>query len=383
MTGKFQCVILVKRFTNCGQTIYLEVHINTEVSLQFIADKSGVSKSLVSKLINGKHVRVSDETKNRVLRAIKEYNYTPNRIASGLRKKCTNILGCILPDTNTDFFTELAFSIEACARENGYQTIMCNSNQDPELERKYLLLYQSKMIDGMIIDHSDSEINLDLFHMMQKDGFAHVFVDRYIKSLNSFFVVSDGFYGSYTLTSELLKRGHKRIIMIGHNRSLNTSVHLERLAGYEKAMIEASLPYELFSLDDNIPFDEQAIYKKLSSNLPPTGIVLTTSWNIEYLLEIFYRLNLRVPEDCELATFDKFSLSFSSIKSMEISRLIQRPPIIAEQDPIQMGRCAVNMLIARIKGEPVPEREVFIRTGILNLAFCFALINWFLKFFYL
>lgn len=337
-----------------------------KVNIQFIADKAGVSTSLVSKIINNKYVRTTEETRERILRICREYNYKPSRMAVGLRTKHTNLIGCIVPGIDSDFFAELVSSMELAAQDSGYQLVLFNSNENLKLERKYLELYSSGMLDGMIVIPSDNTANQDLLYLMKNHEFPFVFVDRYIGGLGICFAVSDGYYGGRRLTEELLKHGHRNIVMIGHNRAFNTSVQIERYEGFRKTMEKESLPARHFYFR-NCALTKEPIYKILSSADPPTGIVLVSSWDISYLLRICSKLSIQIPKDCELATFDRFSVSFSSAESMDAAKVIHSPPIIAEQDPIQMGKLAIEMLVASINGAPIENREVFIRPEILNL----------------
>ena len=137
----------------------------TKVNIQFIAEKDNVSASLVSKLLNNKEVRATEETKKKVFEIAKKYNYMPNRIAASLRTNKTNIIACILPHLYSDFFSELVYSIEVTANELGYETIICNARDEAELERKHIGLYKSGLIDGLIIDPSDNMSNIDMYRL--------------------------------------------------------------------------------------------------------------------------------------------------------------------------------------------------------------------------
>ncbi len=337
------------------------------VSLQFIADKAKVSKSLVSKILNNKEVRVSKATRNRVLEIAKKYNYTPNRIATSLRTNKTNMIGCVLPGINSDFFAELAYSIESTAYQRGYQTILCNTKEDVNLEKKYLELFRSGMMDGMIINPSDNVANLSTYIAMKQEKFPYIFVDRYIGNLGAGFVVSDGYYGGYVLTDELIKRGHRNILFINHGKSFNTSVQIERYYGYEQAMQKSNLIPQRVFIDENLPLEKQVAYEMFLSKNRPTGVVMVSSWDINFVLKICKRFSFKIPYDIELATFDRFSVSYSNQESIEMAKLMLSPPIIAEQSPMQMGERAVEMILGKINKNNDCEENLFIRPRIINL----------------
>ncbi len=331
-----------------------------KVSLQFIADKAKVSKSLVSKVLNGKEVRVSKETKNKIETIAKKYNYIPNRMAAGLRTNKTKIIGCVMPGLYSDFFSELVSSIEAKAQARGYQIILCNAREDVQLERKYLEFFRSGMMDGLIVNPSDNVANLDMFQNMKAQKYPFVFVDRYIDQIGASYVCSDGYLGGYVLTKELIQKGHKRILFMSHGKARNTSVQVERFAGYEQAMLDNGLRTERVYMSYDGPIAERETYKILSEDNKPTGIVLVSSWDINYLLQILRTLSLSIPNDIDLATFDNFSMSYSDKESMQLAECIHETPIIAQQNPRHMGEYAVEILCEMIEEGNNAQEKVYL-----------------------
>lgn len=337
------------------------------VSLQFIADEAKVSKSLVSKVLNGKDVRVSRETRENIVRLSQQYNYSPNRIAAGLRTNKTNIIGCIMPGIYTDFFAELVYSIESTAQRQGYQTVLCNTGEDITLERKYLELYRSGMFDGMIVNPSDNSANLDLFKIMKKQGFPFVFVDRHIGDIDVSYACSDGYRGGYLLTEKLLDKGHKHVLFLAHGKSRNTSVQTERFSGYEQAMKDRGLDASRVFMAGNPNVKEREIYELFSQKNRPTGIVLVSSWDINYILEVCAELSIGIPVDIEMATFDRFSVSYSNSESIALAKNILVPPIIAEQNTKQMGEKAVELLCENIGNTNFKTSKVLLQPKIINI----------------
>lgn len=329
-----------------------------KVSLQFIADKAGVSKSLVSKVINNKEVRVSDGTRAKILDLAKEYIYIPNRMAAGLRTHKTNLIGCIMPKLHTGFFASLVDAIEEEARSSGYEIILCNSQENTELERRYLEFYKSGMMDGMLINPSDNVKNQDIYFSMLKENFPFVFVDRYIEEINASFVTTDGYYGANMLTNELIKRGHKKILFLNHGQSRNTSVQIERYEGYKDAVKAKGLVPKRSYVEQEKPFEEQGMFKILTGANRPTALCLVSSMDIYYVLKLCQKLDYLIPKDIELATFDRFSLEYSDSANMELARYIQRPPIIVEQNVMAIGKRAVEIICNQIENRDIDRTEL-------------------------
>ncbi len=320
-----------------------------KVSLQFIADKAGVSKSLVSKVLNNKEVRVSKNTKDRIIQLAKDFIYIPNRMAAGLRTNKTKMLGCIMSRLDTDFFVELLGSIEHTARSYGYELIICTTQESIKLENKYLELYKSGIMDGLIINPSGSKKNIELYEAMENTEFPFVFVDRYINTINTGFVVTDGLICGARITKELVKRGHKKILFVAHGRSKDTSVQIERYEGYKETMHRFGLVPRRVYLDETIPINKHPIYEIMSKSNRPTALCMVGSIDIHMIFELCKLLNLTIPDDVELGTIDRFSLPYSNTKDMENAKVLKGPPIIFEQDPKTMGEMAVEMICKKIE----------------------------------
>ena len=108
------------------------------VTIKDVAQKTGLSVSTVSLVLNHKPHRISEETKQRVLEAAKEMNYHPNQLAVGLIKKKTNTIGLIIPDITNMFFAEIAKGAEVECQKRGYSMILCNTNDSPQKDIDYV-----------------------------------------------------------------------------------------------------------------------------------------------------------------------------------------------------------------------------------------------------
>ena len=108
-----------------------------KVKIQDVAKKAGVSPTTVSRVLNNRGY-ISEETREKVNRAMKELNYVPNDVARSLFNKRTNLIGLIIPTVSNPFFGELTFYIETICNSIGYKVLICNSLNNIENEKKYL-----------------------------------------------------------------------------------------------------------------------------------------------------------------------------------------------------------------------------------------------------
>ena len=121
-------------------------------TLADIARQAGVSVSTVSRVLNQKATehRISSETEALVLRTADELSYTANHLARGLRLSKTHTIGLVTPDISNPFFANVIKRVQDVAYERGYSLIVCNTNENIELEVEQVQLLGQKRVDGLI-----------------------------------------------------------------------------------------------------------------------------------------------------------------------------------------------------------------------------------------
>ena len=100
-------------------------------TIKDVAKAAGVSRTTVSFIINNKPVSISQSTREKVLRVIKELDYRPNQLAVSLATNTTNTIGLILPDTTNPFFALLSHHMEEQIRKYNISVIIGNTDGDP------------------------------------------------------------------------------------------------------------------------------------------------------------------------------------------------------------------------------------------------------------
>jgi LacI family transcriptional regulator len=149
-----------------------------KASLKDIAESLGVSKALVSLVLNGKGDErgINRLTQERVRVKAKELNYIPNQYARGLRIGRTNTIGVIVPDISNIFYGKLCKAIEQEAYLKGYNLIISNTYEDAQKEKKLISDLINRNIDGLILASSFDDKN-EIESLRQGD-FPLILVDR-------------------------------------------------------------------------------------------------------------------------------------------------------------------------------------------------------------
>ncbi len=125
-----------------------------------------------------------------------ELRYQPSHVARSLVKKKTNIIGIIMPDIKNTFFNGWFRSVEDYARRFGYNTFLCNTDENSHEEMKFARSFQAHRVDGiLIVPHSDESVQY-----LIRSGTNLVLVDRMYENIECDFVVTDHRDGAFKLT---------------------------------------------------------------------------------------------------------------------------------------------------------------------------------------
>lgn len=215
-----------------------------KLTLKDVADACGVSTTTVSFVLNDKPSNISEETKERILRVAKEMNYQFNGVARALAIRKTNIIGILIPDISNAFFSESIRNMQVELNKQGYEVILCNSEDKFENDIKYLKLLLSRQVDGLILSiSSEAMIDdnwLEIKRLLDENEVPHVLYDRYYPGDDAKVYV-DNVQSAYELTKYLLSKGHRDIGIITGPMTLNSANG--RYLGVKKALEEADIPF--------------------------------------------------------------------------------------------------------------------------------------------
>ena len=218
------------------------------VTIKDVAKAAGVSPSTVTRVIQNKST-ISDETKKRVRKAMKELNYHPNLNARSLVSSYTQVIGLVLPDDSdvfyqNPFFPSVLRGIAQVASENHYAIQIATGKDEKERLNAISQMVYGKRVDGLIFLYAQE--NDPLVQLVVEDQFPFLILG---KSLSPFIplVDNDNVQAGFDATEYFIKKGCKRIAFIGGTKRL--FVTLDRLTGYELALKQHQLP-----LDANLTY---------------------------------------------------------------------------------------------------------------------------------
>jgi len=317
------------------------------VTIKEIAKKAGVSVGTVSKVLNYNKT-VSEINRKKVIKTIKELNYTPSRIARSLSKGKTKNIGFIIPDISNPFFPELVRGASDVLIPEGYYVFLCSSDNNPEKEDFYIRDLISMWVDGIIIAPSDTE-NRDI-SIFNEIISPFVVVDREIKELKKDLVIINNKKGSYGAVKHLIGNGHKKIAILEGPKYTITAQN--RYEGWKKAMEEINQFKEGLVFWGSFSIDSG--YETMNEVFNRLGMVdaifacndLIALGAIQAIEEKGYK----IPDVISIVGFDDIYLS----KFLKPSLTTVRQPIY------EIGKTAANILLDRIDGSKdfVPKKIV-------------------------
>jgi len=199
-------------------------------TMKSIARDLGVSVVTVSKVLHN-HADISQETRNRVLRRMKEVNYQPNLSARALSTGRTSLVGLIVPDLVHPFFAQVAKGISARLGAQGYSLIIASSEENPQLERREVDQMMARGVDALILASTESG-STSLVKLTER-GVPFVLLDRKIPGFPAHFVGIDDVMAGSLATQHLIDIGCKTI---AHVAGSAVSTAIDRQAGYSATL---------------------------------------------------------------------------------------------------------------------------------------------------
>lgn len=315
-------------------------------SIKDVAKEAGVSIATVSRVLNDIDV-VNEDTKKKVLDAIKELGYRPNIIARSLKTQRTKTIGILIPDISSQFYPDIVRGAEDVSNIYDYNVILCNSDFDIDKEKEYLRVLKEKMVDGVI--YMSSSLNDEILNLINELDLKTILVET--KDQEGLFpsVTIDNIKACYDGTKYLIDKGIKNFSFIGVNGS-TMNAWGERYIGFEKALKEAGLNID----EDLIHFDSlrvksgcEGAEKFVKSGKKFEAIICASDEIAMGAINTLREQGIKVPRDVSVIGFNNnYAASIFYPKITTIS-----------QPSYDMGSVAMRMLIKLLGNKQLDEKH--------------------------
>jgi LacI family transcriptional regulator len=308
-----------------------------------VARRASVSASTVSRVLNG-DARVGEAYRRRVLRAVEELDYRPNRLARNLRKQRSASIGIVVSDIENPHFTEMVRAVEDLAYREGHTVLVCNTDETPDKQRVYLDVMLDERVLGVIISPSDPA-GAEIGKLLDA-GIPVIAFDREVADPRADAVIADNVGGTRTAVELLLSQGRRDLVLVVGGRDVETGA--ERLDGFTLAMRAAGL--EPRSVDGNFRIDEayEAVRELLAGPHRPEGLVVANNLMTLGALRAIREAGVGVPDELALVAIDDPPWA-----------PFVEPPLTTLAQPVRkMAADAMELLLQRVAGTRAEPRRI-------------------------
>jgi DNA-binding LacI/PurR family transcriptional regulator len=319
------------------------------ITVKDLASRLHLHYTTVSKALRD-HPDISPKTKQRVVSLAKQLHYHPNSVARNLKRQVSSTLGVIVPTIKNDFFSAVISGIEEVAYAKGFNTVVCQSNEDTDREAIHIGTLISNRVAGTLISVAQTTLSGSSLLLLSEQGIPLVFFDRFCEGVKAGRVVVDDCGGAALAVNHLLQKGRKRIAHIaGPER---TSIGRDRYRGYVDTCLRNGV-----SVDPSLVtfggFDEKdgvaGLRTILERGAKPDAVFAVNDPVALGAYQEIKRRGMKIPKDIALIGFGDNTLSS-----------YMTPPLTTiRQSPYRMGKVAANMLLRKVENlEPVDESRI-------------------------
>lgn len=330
-------------------------------TIKDIAEAAGVSKATVSYVLNNRP-GVSEATRQRILRIMKEMRYSPSTPARNLASGRTDAIGLVIPDISDVFYTNIVRGVEHAANEHDLILNLATTRGTAPREERAAELMTSGRVDGLILMTYHLS-PAQLTGLLGRVGHA-VLLDETDPPAGFQAVAVDNMAAGYQATSYLLERGHRRIAYI--HGSLDSRDTWERFRGYRRALAEYAIcPVDDYILVGGFRRDGgyQAACELVQQEPRPTAVFAANDQMAIGCILGFQDAGLAVPDD----------VSVIGVDNIPATELVKPQVTTIEQPTYEMGRIALELLVRSLKEPGSPRGRQTLPVKLIERESCRSL----------
>ncbi len=328
-------------------------------TIQDVARAAGVSKSTVSRVLNGVEDYVDANTRRQVEKAIAELEYRPNALARSLITKRSLAVGLLISDVANAFYHPVIHGVEQIAIEAGYDTFLCNTNYEVERGLHFIRSLMSKNVDGVLI--MSSSVSDEWIAELARHNVPTVALDwkPNISEGPLGVIAVDFAAGIQQAVEHLVNLGHCRFVHVAGPLNLPTS--LLRYEAFLRALAWHDIPAaDVALLEGNLQFEggQRVLTRLLELSPRPTAVFAANDLTALGLISGARERGLRIPDDLSVVGLDDIALADQS-----------SPPLTTIRLPkLEIGRSAMQMLLTLMHsdGAACPVHEALVKSSFVE-----------------
>lgn len=322
------------------------------VTLRDIAQAVGVTEATVSNAINHRG-KMSEATRQRILTAVEQMNYTPNTNARNLAVHRSRTIGVVVPNLANPFYGTLVRQIVSLCEANGYHSLLADSFESIDGERRAIQRMVCERIEGLLIVPTNyTQPNADFIPLLDRNGIRYCFLVNRIPDAPHPFVMTDLIHGGEALADHLLETGCRTLVLLA-GRERNPTA-LDRIEGARRAFLHRGLPFPEDSVIhcDAYDFDTACAVTQrlLKSGRKMDAIVAVNDYMASGVLTTLLRSGVAVPDEISVAGYD--DLFFTKILSLPLTTVRQNIDAICSE--------GMRVLLSLLRGESPSQTQIYL-----------------------
>lgn len=310
-----------------------------QVTMKEIAKKLGVSVSTVSRAMKDSP-ELHPDTKKRIVEMAKSMNYQYNLLAQSLRISRSKVLGVIVPELTSHFFSSNISGIQDTAYKRGYNIMICQSNESFEQEKANIKTLVSSQVDGLLISLSRETKTYEHLQDIYDRGIPFIMFDRVTEEIPVSKITVDDAHGAYLVVKHLLDQGCRKIAYFSGPEDLYISK--KRKEGYLEALAEYGIPEKdskVYFTDLTPEMNRKVTLEMLESgDLPDAIFAMIDPVAVEVMI-VLKEKGIKIPDQIALAGFT----------NNPTSAVVEPSLTTVSQPGYEMGQLAANHLLDQLE----------------------------------
>lgn len=291
------------------------------ITIYDIAKEAGVSAATVSRVLSCS-AKVSAEKREKVLRLVEKYNFSPNALAKGLAETKSKMIGILVADIRNPYYSELYISCEKAAREAGYTVLLVNSFGQTKREEEMLEKLQEQRVEAII------QLGGRMDDLVSEQGYVEllkqvlmttpVITSGKLDGTECLMVHIDYEKAVDLLMEHLLSLGHTKIALIGGRRNVFSTY--EKMKRYEQIIREHGIEFDPELVSEDGSYNEKGGYELMNRmferGVLPTAVIAVNDFTAMGIMKSIMEHGYCVPRDISLVSYDDTYIAKSMIPGL-------------------------------------------------------------------